>query len=94
MAFTFLPLEIELGLLAGLAVAASGYIQAYSKKDKDGKREKFSVDKFFTTVFIGGLAGLVLSFFGTFESTISIFLVNAGIVAIVGSLVKAFLRIK
>ena len=55
MAFTLLPLEIELGLLAGLAVAATGYIQAYSKVDKEGNREKFSIDKFFITVFIGGL---------------------------------------
>jgi hypothetical protein len=92
--FGFLPLELEMGLLAGFAVAFSGYIQAYSKKDDKGVREKFSVDKFLATVIIGGCAGLFLGFVGTFEGTISIFLVNAGIVAIVGSLIKAFLRIK
>ena len=91
---TILPLEIEMGILAGLAVALSGYIQAYSHKDKDGKREKFNVDKFTTTVLIGGVSGACLSYVGTFEGTISLFLINAGIVAIVGSLVKAFLRLK
>jgi len=90
----FLPLELEMGILAGLAVAISGYIQAYSKKDKDGNREKFSVDKFITTVLIGGAAGLSLAFIGQFQGTISLFLINAGIIAIVGSLIKAFLRIK
>jgi len=92
--FTFLPLEVEMGLLAGLAVAISGYIQAYSKKKKDGAREKFSADKFITTVLIGGVAGATLAFFGTLQGTLELFLVNAGIVAIVGSLIKAFLRIK
>ena len=91
---TFLPLEIEMGILAGLAVASSGYIQAYSNKDKDGKHEKFSIDKFTTTVLIGGGAGLSLAFIGHFQGTVSLFLVNAGIVAIVGSLIKAFLRLK
>ena len=91
---SFLPLELEMGLLAGLAVAFSGYVQAYSKKDKDGNREKFSVDKFVTTTLIGGGAGLCLAFIGNFDGAISLFLVNAGIVAIVGSLIKAFLRIK
>jgi hypothetical protein len=91
--FNFLPLELEMGLLAGLAVAVSGYIQAYSKKDDKGNREKFNVDKFFTTIIIGGVVGLGLAFVGSFENTMSIFLINAGIVAIVGSLVKAILRI-
>ena len=91
---SFLPLELEMGLLAGLAVAFSGYVQAYSKKDKDGNREKFSVDKFVTTTLIGGGAGLWLAFIGNFDGAISLFLVNAGIVAIVGSLIKAFLRLK
>ena len=93
LATTF-PLELEMGLLAGLAVAIAGYIQAYSKRDAEGKREKFSIDKFVTTVLIGGAAGLCLAFIGTFEGAISLFLVNAGIVAIVGSLIKAFLRLK
>ena len=91
---TFLPLELEMGLLAGFAVAISGYIQAYSKKDKEGNREKFSVDKFVTTVLIGGAAGLCLAFIGQFDGAVSLFLINAGIVAIVGSLIKAFLRMK
>jgi len=91
---TILPLELEMGLLAGLAVAISGYIQAYSKIDKDGKRENFSADKFATTVLIGGVVGFILAFVGTFEGAISLFLINAGIVAIVGSLIKAFLRMK
>ncbi|MBT4870227.1 MAG: hypothetical protein HON47_01500 [Candidatus Diapherotrites archaeon] len=91
---TFLPLELEMGLLAGLAVAIAGYVQAYSKVNTDGTREKFSVDKFVTTVLIGGGAGLVLAFVGNFQGTLSLFLINAGIVAIVGSLIKAFLRIK
>ncbi|MFA5764392.1 MAG: hypothetical protein WC915_06300 [archaeon] len=91
---TILPLEIEMGILAGLAVATSGYIQAYSYKDKDGKHEKFSIDKFTTTVLIGGLSGAFLSYIGTFEGTLSLFLINAGIVAIIGSLIKAFLRLK
>jgi len=91
---TLLPLELEMGILAGFAVAISGYIQAYSKPDKDGNREKFSFDKFVTTVLIGGAAGLSLAFIGNFEGTISLFLVNAGIIAIVGSLIKAFLRMK
>ena len=91
---TFFPLELEMGLLAGLAVAIAGYIQAYSKIDKTGTREKFSVDKFVTTVLIGGAAGFCLAFIGNFQGTISLFLINAGIVAIVGSLIKAFLRIK
>jgi hypothetical protein len=91
---TILPIELEMGLLAGLAVAISGYIQAYSKKDKDGNREKFSIDKFFTTILIGGAVGIVLAYFGTFQGTLSLFLINAGIVAIVGSLIKAILRIK
>lgn len=94
MSITFLPLALEMGILAGLAVATAGYIQAYAKVDKDGKREKFSVDKFSTTVLIGAVAGGVMGFFGEFESTFSLFLINAGIVAIVGSLVKAFLHIK
>ena len=91
---TFLPLEIEMGLLAGLAVATSGYIQAYSNKDKNGNHEKFSVDKFTTTVLIGGGTGVILAYIGSFEGTLSLFLINAGIVAIVGSLIKAILRIK
>lgn len=91
---TFLPLELEMGILAGLAVAISGYIQAYSKKTEDGKHEKFSADKFVTTVLIGGAAGLALAFIGQFDGAVTLFLVNAGIVAIVGSLIKAFLRIK
>ncbi len=92
--FGLLPLELEMGLLAGFAVAVSGYIQAYSKKDDNGNREKFSTDKFCATVIIGGLAGLFLAFIGSFNDTLTIFLVNAGIIAIVGSLIKAFLRIK
>jgi len=91
---TLLPIEIELGLMAGLAVAASGYIQAYSKKDEKGVREKFSLDKFVTTIIIGGAVGAVLAFIGSFEGTIAMFLIDAGIVAIVGSLVKAFMRMK
>lgn len=89
-----LPLELEMGLLAGFAIASSGYIQAYSKKGCDGKREKFDIDKFFTTVLIGGAVGLLLAFVGSFEGAINLFLVNAGIVSIVSSLIKAFLRIK
>jgi hypothetical protein len=92
--FTFLPLEVELGLLAGLAVAGSGYIQAYSKVDEKGNREKFSLDKFASTVLIGIVIGAVLGYIGTIEGTVSMFLVDAGIVAIVGSLIKAFLRVK
>jgi len=91
---TFLPLELEMGILAGLAVAISGYIQAYSKKTTDGSHEKFSADKFVTTVLIGGAAGLCLAFIGQFDGAVTLFLVNAGIVAIVGSLIKAFLRMK
>jgi hypothetical protein len=91
---TFFPIELEMGLLAGLAVAISGYVQAYSHIDKDGNREKFSFDKFITTVLIGGGAGICLAFIGQFQGTISLFLINAGIVAIVGSLIKAFLRLK
>jgi len=92
--FTFLPLEIELGLFAGLAVAMSGYIQAYTKVDEKGNREKFSADKFFSTILIGGVIGAILGYIGSFEGTVSMFLIDAGIVAIVGSLIKAFLRIK
>jgi hypothetical protein len=91
---TFLPVAIEMGILAGFAVAISGYIQAYSTKDKDGNREKFSIDKFTTTVLIGGASGAGLAFIGSFEGTLSLFLINAGIIAIVGSLIKAFLRLK
>jgi len=91
---SLLPLSIELGILAGLAVAIAGYIQAYSKKDEEGKREKFSVDKFTVTVIIGALVGGMMAFVSDIDYAVSIFLINAGIVAIVGSLVKAFLRIK
>ncbi|MDD3084107.1 MAG: hypothetical protein PHP82_03730 [Candidatus ainarchaeum sp.] len=90
---SFLPLELEMGLLAGFAVASSGYIQAYSRMDEKGNREKFNVDKFFTTIVIGGAVGLGLAFVGSFENTMNLFLINAGIVAIVGSLIKAILRI-
>ena len=92
--FTFLPIELETGLLAGLAVAITGYLQAYSKKDKDGTREKFSIDKFLTTVLIGGAIGMGLAFVGTFEGAVSMFLIDAGIIAIVGSLIKAMLRLR
>lgn len=92
MIFGFLPLEIELGVLAGLAVAVSGYLQAYSKVDDKGNREKFSIDKFTTTVLIGVVAGGFLASINLPNSSISIFLASAGIVAIVDSLIKSFLR--
>ncbi len=92
--FSILPIELEMGLLAGFAVATTGYIQAYSKKDEKGNREKFSIDKFFMTIIIGGLAGIFLAFIGSFENSMNLFLINAGIVAIVGSLIKAVLRLK
>jgi hypothetical protein len=91
---TFLPLEIEVGLLAGLAVAVAGYLQAYSKVDEKGNREKFSLDKFGSTVIIGGVVGAILGYVGSFEGALATLLMDAGIVAIVGSLVKAILRIK
>lgn len=91
---SFLPLELEMGFLAGLAVAISGYIKAYSKKDDKGTREKFDFEKFLTTIMIGGVAGLFLAFIGSFQSAMSLFLINAGIVAIVGSLIKAMLRFR
>lgn len=87
------PLEIEIGILAGLAVAVAGYLQAYSKVDEKGNREKFSIDKFTTTVLIGVVAGGFLASVNLPNSSIGIFLASAGIVAIVDSLVKAFLRI-
>ncbi len=87
-----LPLSIELGILAGLAVAGSGYIQEYSKKHKDGSHEKFNVDKFAMTVAIGAVVGGAMAFISDFDSAVTLFLVNAGIIAIIGSLVKAFFR--
>ncbi len=90
--FGIFPLEVELGILAGLAVAVSGYLQAFSKSDSSGKREKFSIDKFTTTVLIGVLAGGLISFVNLNGSAVTIFLSSAGIVAIVDSLVKVFLR--
>lgn len=87
------PLEIEIGILAGLAVAVAGYLQAYSKMDDKGSRENFSIDKFTTTVLIGVIAGGFLASINLPDSSISIFLASAGIVAIVDSLVKSFLRI-
>ena len=92
MFLDFLPLDIELGILAGLAVAISGYLQAYSKVDKGGKREKFSIDKFTITVLLGVIAGGLLSSINMIDSGVAIFLASAGIVAIVDSLVKTFLR--
>lgn len=92
MIFDFLPLEIELGVLAGLTVAVSGYLQAYAKVDKDGKREKFSIDKFTITVLLGLVAGGLLGSINMVDSGIAIFLASAGIVAIIDSLVKTFLR--
>lgn len=94
MGIIFLPLEIELGILAGLAVAVSGYLQAHSKVDEKGNREKFSVDKFTITVLIGGVVGATLGYIGSFEGALGMLLIDAGIVAIVGSLVKALLNIK
>lgn len=92
MVFNILPVDIELGILAGLAVAISGYLQAYSKKDKDGKREAFSIDKFSTTVLIGAIAGGIMAYLSIFDGALTIFLTSAGIVAIVDSLIKTFLR--
>jgi len=86
-----LPLSIELGLLAGLAVAASGYFQEYSKGDK---AEKFNVDKFTLTVLMGGGIGAVMAFVSELDYALTLFFVNAGIVAIIGSFIKSILRMK
>ena len=59
VAESLLPLSIELGLLAGLAVAAAGYFKEYSKGDK---AEKFSVNKFILTVMMGGVIGAAMAF--------------------------------
>jgi len=91
---TMFPLDVELGILAGLAVAISGYVQAYTKVDEKGNHEKFSIDKFCTTVIIGAVVGGFVSYLQLFDDAVTIFLSSAGIVAIVGSLIKAFLRIK
>jgi hypothetical protein len=89
MVFNILPPDIELGILAGFAVAISGYLQAYSKD----KKEKFSIDKFTTTVVIGAIAGGLMASFTLVNSSIAIFLTSAGIVAIVDSLVKTIIRV-
>ena len=91
---TILPLDIELGIFAGLAVAMAGYLQAYSKKNDKGEREKFSINKFLTTVFIGAVIGGGMTFLSTVDSAVMTFLSTAGIIVIVESIIKAFLRMK
>ena len=90
---SLLPLSLELGILAGLAVAISGYIQAYAKVDEKGNREKFSIDKFTYTIIIGAVIGGIMAFASDMDYGITLFLVDAGIVAIVGSLIKAMLHL-
>jgi prolipoprotein diacylglyceryltransferase len=89
MFFEILPLNIQLGLLAGFAVAAAGYFQECSKGEK---AEKFSIDKFTITVIIGGIIGALMTFFSEIDSAITLFLVNIGIITIISSFVKSILR--
>jgi len=91
---TLLPIEIELGIFAGLAVAMAGYIKAYSKVDDKGKREKFDLEKFLTTVLIGAIVGGGVSMIGQMDAAANIFLASMGATIIVDDLIKAFLRIK
>ena len=88
---SLLPLSIELGILAGLAVAAAGYFQEQSKGDK---AEKFSIDKFTLTVVMGGVIGAIMAFISEIDYAITLFFVNVGIVAIIGSFVRSVLRMK
>jgi len=41
-----------------------------------------------------GYVGAILGYVGSFEGALAMLLVDAGIIAIVGSLIKALLRIK
>jgi prolipoprotein diacylglyceryltransferase len=91
---TILPFDIEMGILAGLAVAIAGYLQAYSKSDEKGIHEKFSLEKFVTTVLLGALLGGAISYVSLMDGAVTVFLATAGSVTIVESLVKAFLRLE
>jgi hypothetical protein len=88
---SLLPLSIELGLLAGIAVAAAGYFQEYSKGEN---AEKFSIDKFTLTVLIGGTIGAGMAFISGMDYAISLFFINIGIVTIIGSFIRSCLRMK
>ena len=89
---TMLPLDVELGLFAGLAVAFSGYLKVLAIADKDGKREGFDFQRFFTTILIGAVVGGGVSYVQMFDSAVTLFLATAGLTVIIDDLVKAFLR--
>jgi small basic protein len=84
---SILPFDLELGIFAGLAIAVSGYLKAYTK-------EKFNPERFITTVLLGAVVGGVLSFVSTIDGAVMMFLATAGTVTIVDDLVKGFLRIE
>ena len=91
---SLLPVDIEVGILAGLAVALAGYLQAYFKESDPSKREKFNWDKFLATVMIGAIAGGFLSYCSVLDDGVALFLSSAGIVAITESLIKILISLK
>jgi hypothetical protein len=94
MVTTILPLDVELGIFAGLAVAMAGFLKAYSKRNDKGEHEKFSIDKFFMTVVLGAAIGGMMTYLSSLDWAVMIFLSTAGTTVIVESIIKAFLRMK
>jgi len=91
---TILPFDLEMGIFAGLAVAMAGYLKAYSKVDEKGNRERFSFDKFATTVLLGVLIGGSLSYFSFQDDAVMMFLSTIGITAVVDDIIVAMLRLE
>ncbi len=91
---SILPLDVEVGILAGLAVGLAGYFQAYFKEPNSEKREKFNWDKFLATVFLGAIAGGFLSYSSLLDDGVALFLSSAGIIAITESFIKILMRLK
>jgi hypothetical protein len=92
---SILPIDIELGIFAGLAVAMAGYLKEYSKVDAKGAHtEKFSIDKFATTVILGAIIGGILSYLSLIDEGVLLFLSTAGTVSIVEDLMKGIMRLK
>jgi prolipoprotein diacylglyceryltransferase len=91
---TILPFDLEMGIFAGLAVAMAGYLKAYAKVDEKGNREKFSLDKFVTTICLGAIIGGSLSYLSLQDDAVMMFLSTAGITVILEDIIVALLRLE
>ncbi|MFA6065339.1 MAG: hypothetical protein WC746_05845 [archaeon] len=91
---TILPFDLEMGIIAGLAVAVAGYLKAYAKTDEKGNREAFSLDKFATTVILGAFIGGGLSVISLQDDAVMMFLSTAGITVIIEDVIVALLRLE